>query len=84
MSATLDVLDPRAQPVDVAVRFVPIARGTGLALFEEAVPAAVAPEIAARLHEPADLLGQTLLTIDEPGHANTPTVDWSPGCRSWA
>jgi len=78
VSATLDVLDLERSRVDVAVRFVPIARGTGLALFEETVLPLCAPEIAARLHEPADLLGQTLLTIDEPGHANTPTVDWEP------
>ena len=78
VSATLDVLDLERSRVDVAVRFVPIARGTGVALFEETVMPLCAPEIAARLHEPADLLGQTLLTIDEPDHASTPTVDWEP------
>lgn len=78
VSATLEVLDFERSRIDVAVRFVPIARGTGPALFEESVVPLCAPQIAARLREPADLPGQTLLTIDEAEHASTPMVDWGP------
>lgn len=80
ISATLDVVDDldRAR-LDLAVRFVSTARGTGPALFEETVVPLCAPQLAARLLQPADLAQQTLLTIDSPaGLHETPTTDWEP------
>ncbi|SFM83018.1 LysR substrate-binding domain-containing protein [Variovorax sp. OV329] len=79
VSASLEVVDDldRAR-LDLAVRFVPIARGTGPALFEESVMPLCAPAIAAALREPADLAQQTLLTIDAPGMGLAPTMDWDP------
>src|SRR6185312_15344245 len=62
VSATLDVLDLERSRIDVAVRFVPVARGTGPTLFEESVMPLCAPRIAAALHVPGDLVDQTLLT----------------------
>ncbi|MEJ8857666.1 LysR substrate-binding domain-containing protein [Variovorax robiniae] len=78
VSATLDVLDLDRSRLDLAVRFVPIARGHGAALFEESVMPVCAPSLAATLHTPADLGNQTLLTIDAPNHHEAPTVDWEP------
>jgi DNA-binding transcriptional LysR family regulator len=78
VSATLEVLDLERGRLDVAVRFVPIGRGTGPALFEESVMPLCAPDIAAALHGPGDLLDQTLLTVDMPNHAEAPTADWEP------
>ena len=78
VSATLEVQDLERSRLDVAVRFVPVERGTGPALFEESVMPLCAPHIAAALHAPADLMDQTLLTIDVPNHAEAPTVDWEP------
>ena len=78
VSATLDVLDLERSRIDVAVRFVPITRGTGATLFEESVMPLCAPRIAAALHVPDDLVEQTLLTVDMPNHAEAPTVDWEP------
>jgi LysR family glycine cleavage system transcriptional activator len=80
ISATLDVIEDldRAR-LDLAVRFVAFANGTGPALFEEAVVPLCAPSVAQRVREPADLMAQTLLTIDSPaGHHETPTIDWAP------
>ncbi|HEY2254085.1 MAG TPA: LysR substrate-binding domain-containing protein [Variovorax sp.] len=78
VSATLEVLDLERNRLDLAVRFVPIARGIGAALFEESLMPLCAPQIAGRLHAPADLLDQTLLTVDEPDHSAAPTADWEP------
>ncbi len=78
LSATLEVLDLERSRIDVAVRFVPIVRGTGPALFEESVMPLCAPQIAAALRMPSDLVDQTLLTLDLPDHGEAPTVDWEP------
>lgn len=78
MSATLEVLDLERSRLDLAVRFVPIDRGTGPTLFEESVMPLCAPRIAAALHAPSDLVEQTLLTVDMPNHAEAPTADWEP------
>ncbi|MDR6853914.1 LysR family transcriptional regulator [Variovorax sp. WS11] len=78
LSATLEVLDLERSRIDVAVRFVPIERGTGPALFEESVIPLCAPSIAGQLRSPDDLVDQTLLTIDVPKHSEAPTVDWEP------
>ncbi|WP_218509457.1 LysR substrate-binding domain-containing protein [Variovorax sp. dw_308] len=78
VSATLDVLDLDRSRLDLAVRFVPISRGNGAALFEESVMPVCAPSLAAVLRTPADLDNQTLLTIDAPNHHEAPTVDWEP------
>lgn len=78
VSATLEVLDLERSRLDVAVRFVPIERGTGPTLFEESVMPLCAPRIAAALHAPGDLVEQTLLTVDMPNHAEAPTADWEP------
>ena len=64
--------------IDVAVPFVPITRGTGPTLFEESVMPLCAPRIAAALKTPGDLPAQTLLTVDLPNHAESPTADWEP------
>jgi LysR family glycine cleavage system transcriptional activator len=77
LSATLEVLDLERSRIDVAVRFVPIERGTGPALFEESVIPLCSPKIAGQLRSPDDLVEQTLLTIDAPKH-EAPTVDWEP------
>ena len=81
VSATLDVLDLERARLDLAVRFVPIGRGTGPALFEEAVMPLCAPAVAQALHTPADLAGQALLTIDDPRHGDSATIDWEPWLR---
>jgi LysR family glycine cleavage system transcriptional activator len=78
VSATLDVLDLERSRLDVAVRFVPVGRGTGPTLFEESVMPMCAPHIAAALRVPGDLIAQTLLTVDLPNHAEAPTADWEP------
>ncbi|MGO4394661.1 LysR substrate-binding domain-containing protein [Variovorax sp. M-6] len=78
VSATLEVQDLERSRIDVAVRFVPIARGTGPTLFEESVMPLCAPRIAAALASPSDLPNQTLLTVDLPNHAESPTADWEP------
>ena len=78
VSATLDVLDLERSRLDVAVRFVPVGRGTGPTLFEESVMPVCAPSIAAALRAPGDLIAQTLLTVDLPNHAEAPTADWEP------
>lgn len=79
VSASLDVVDDldRAR-LDLAVRFVPLARGNGPALFEESVMPLCAPQLAPQLREPAQLAQQTLLTIDAPGMSDALTLDWDP------
>lgn len=79
LSASLEVVEDldRAR-LDLAVRFVPISRGSGPALFEESVMPLCAPRLASQLREPADLAQQTLLTIDSPGMGEAPTLDWDP------
>lgn len=78
VSATLEVLDLERSRLDVAVRFVPIGRGSGAPLFEETVMPLCSPPVAAALREPGDLVGQTLLTVDLPHQAEAPTSDWEP------
>ena len=78
LSATLEVLDLERSRLDVAVRFVPIGRGRGPVLFEESVVPLCAPALAAQLRTPADLAGQTLLTIDMEHSSAAPMVDWEP------
>ncbi|MBS0453364.1 MAG: LysR family transcriptional regulator [Proteobacteria bacterium] len=79
VSASLEVVDDldRAR-LDLAVRFVPLGRGNGPALFEESVMPLCAPRLASQLREPADLAQQTLLTIDSPGMGEALTLDWDP------
>ena len=83
ISATLEVIgDLDRARLDLAVRFVDIAAGTGAALFEETVVPLCSPRVAAGLRVPADLAEQTLLTIDSPaGQHETPTIDWEPWLR---
>ncbi|WP_076999455.1 LysR substrate-binding domain-containing protein [Variovorax sp. KK3] len=77
LSAKLEVLDLERDRLDVAVRFVPIERGTGPALFEESVMPLCAPQVASQVRTPDDLAGQTLLTIDAaPGDPHL--TDWEP------
>ncbi len=78
VSATLDVLDLERNRIDVAVRFTAIGRGSGAALFEESVMPLCAPQLALALRAPGDLAGQSLLTVDLPGHGDAPTADWEP------
>lgn len=84
ISATLDVLDLERAGVDVAVRFVPFASGTGAALFEETVLPVCSPALALDaqrpLTKPADLASHTLLTIDMPQGIEL-TADWEPWLR---
>jgi DNA-binding transcriptional LysR family regulator len=77
VSATLEVQDLERSRIDIAVRFVPIERGSGVALFEESLMPLCAPQVAAALRTPVDLVGQTLLTVDTP-HDEAPTADWEP------
>jgi LysR family glycine cleavage system transcriptional activator len=80
VSASLEVIEDldRAR-LDVAVRFVPLSRGSGPALFEESVMPLCAPQVAAGLREPGDLAAQTLLTLDMPGASDEAlTIDWEP------
>jgi len=79
VSATLDVLDLEGSRLDFAVRFVPVSRGIGAALFEEQLMPLCAPAVAAALHVPGDLLAQTLLTVEGPSRDDMgPTADWEP------
>ncbi|MBU1360723.1 MAG: LysR family transcriptional regulator [Gammaproteobacteria bacterium] len=78
ISASLDVLDLERNRIDLAVRFVPIARGVGPSLFEESVLPLCSPQVAKQLRTPADLVNQTLLTVQAPGHSELPTADWEP------
>lgn len=81
VSATLDVLDLESSRIDIAVRFAPISRGVGPALFEESVVPLCSPKLAAALHAPSDLSNLTLLTVDYPDHSEAPTTDWEPWLR---
>ncbi|QGW80522.1 LysR substrate-binding domain-containing protein [Variovorax paradoxus] len=81
VSATLEVLDLESSRIDLAVRFVPIGRGIGTALFEESVIPLCSPQLAASLREPSDFSKLTLLTVDYPDHGEAPTVDWEPWLR---
>lgn len=78
VSATLDRLDLERARLDLAVRFTPVARGIGPALFEETVMPLCAPSVAQALRTPADLADQTLLTIDNLKHGEAATIDWEP------
>ncbi len=81
LSATLEVLDLERNRLDLAVRFVPISRGTGPALFEESVVPLCAPQLADGgehpLREPGDLVHHTLLAIDMP-QGQALDLDWEP------
>jgi len=81
VSATLDVLDLESSRIDIAVRFAPISRGVGPALFEESVVPLCAPKLAEALHAPSDLSGLTLLTVDYADPGETATTDWEPWLR---
>ena len=81
VSATLDVLDLESSRIDLAVRFVPIGRGIGPALFEESVIPLCSPQLAASLREPSDFSKLTLLTVEYADHGEAPTVDWEPWLR---
>lgn len=80
ISATLEMLELERAGIDVAVRFVPIAAGSGPVLFEEEVQPLCSPQLLADrkrpLKLPADLQHHTLLTVDVP--QSTPTMDWEP------
>ncbi|MBA3773545.1 MAG: LysR family transcriptional regulator [Ramlibacter sp.] len=80
LSATLDIVDLDRTGIDVAVRFVPRAKGNGPLLFEEEVQPMCSPSLLANpkrpLKTPADLRHHTLLTIDMPQGA--PPMDWEP------
>lgn len=80
IAATLALVDLERGNVDVAVRFVPSARGQGPLLFEEEVQPMCAPQLlrdrARPLRSPADLERHTLLTIEM--HDGSATVDWEP------
>jgi|GEM_PF-2606 len=78
VSATLDVLDLESSRIDLAVRFVPIGRGVGPALFEESVIPLCSPQLAASLRELSDFSKLTLLTVEYPDHSEAPTADWEP------
>ena len=78
VSATLEVQDLVRSRLDLAVRFMPVERGLGPALFEESVMPLCAPALAAQLRAPADLAGLTLLTIDAAHASDSPTLDWEP------
>jgi DNA-binding transcriptional LysR family regulator len=80
ISATLDLVDLGRGNVDLAVRFVPSARGEGRMLFEEEVQPLCAPQLLRDpqrpLRSPADLEQHTLLTVEM--HDAPATVDWEP------
>ncbi|MDH6592482.1 LysR family glycine cleavage system transcriptional activator [Variovorax sp. TBS-050B] len=78
VSATLEVLDLERSRIDLAVRLMPISRGTGPALFEETVVPMCAPALAGSLRTLPDLAKLTLLTVDYPDHGEAPTADWAP------
>jgi DNA-binding transcriptional LysR family regulator len=84
ISATNEVIDIDRAGIDVAVRFVPSAAGSGPQLFEEQVQPMCAPKLlqdAQRpLKSPADLARHTLLAVDMP-HGEALTVDWEPWFR---
>jgi DNA-binding transcriptional LysR family regulator len=84
ISATLEVLDLERSGIDVAVRFVPSAAGTGPQLFEEEVQPMCSPlllrDAKRPLRVPADLARHTLLAVDMP-HGEALTVDWAPWFR---
>lgn len=78
VSATLDVLDLESSRLDLAVRFAPIGRGVGPALFEESVIPLCSPQLAASLRALSDFSKLTLLTVEYPDHSEAPTADWEP------
>jgi LysR family transcriptional regulator, glycine cleavage system transcriptional activator len=79
ISATLDLVDLDRSSIDLAVRFVPIAQGTGPVLFEEQVQPMCSPLLlrdpARPLRSPADLAQHTLLTVEMK---DEPMMDWEP------
>jgi DNA-binding transcriptional LysR family regulator len=81
VSATLEVMDLARSGIDVAVRFMPVARGHGQPLFEETIVPVCAPALvrdAARpLRQPADLARHTLLAVDSH-EADSLMADWAP------
>lgn len=81
ISATLELLDLEHSHLDVAVRFLPIARGTGQPLFEESVVPVCAPQLMRAgqtpLKKPQDLAHHTLLTL-ESAERGALAADWAP------
>ena len=81
VSATMDLLDLAQSRVDLAVRFLPMAKGQGEALFVEALVPVCAPSLLRAkphpLRKPADLVHHTLLSVDTP-QGRALAADWSP------
>ena len=81
VSATMEVQDLEQSRIDIAVRFLPVARGVGEPLFVESVVPVCAPSLVRAkphpLKKPADLAHHTLLTVDMPQQMVL-AADWSP------
>ncbi|MCG2593635.1 LysR substrate-binding domain-containing protein [Ramlibacter sp. XY19] len=79
ISATLDLVDLDRSSIDLAVRFVPVAQGSGPVLFEEQVQPMCSPLLlrdpGRPLRAPADLAQHTLLTVEMK---DEPMADWEP------
>lgn len=80
VAANLELMDLQRSGIDVAVRFVPRAKGRGPLLFEEEVLPLCAPALLADprrpLRSPEDLRNHTLLKVDDADAV--PTLDWQP------
>jgi LysR family glycine cleavage system transcriptional activator len=81
VSATQQLMDLERSGLDVAVRFIPVARGQGRPLFEETIVPVCAPVLlkdrSRPLKTPADLAVHTLLAVE--GHADESLMaDWAP------
>jgi LysR family glycine cleavage system transcriptional activator len=81
VSATHELMDLERSGLDVAVRFVAVARGQGRPLFEETIVPVCAPALlkdrTRPLKTPADLANHTLLAVE--GHADESLMaDWAP------
>ena len=81
VSATHELMDLERSGLDVAVRFIPVARGQGRPLFEETIVPVCAPALlkdrSRPLKTPADLAKHTLLAVE--GYPDESLmVDWAP------
>ena len=81
VSATHELMDLERSGLDVAVRFIAVARGQGRPLFEETIVPVCAPALlkdrARPLKSPADLAKHTLLAVE--GHSDESLMaDWEP------
>jgi DNA-binding transcriptional LysR family regulator len=81
VSATHELMDLERSGLDVAVRFIPVARGQGRPLFEETIVPVCAPALlkdrSRPLKKPADLANHTLLAVE--GYPDESLmVDWAP------